>query len=77
MLIQNGAADWFQVHYLNAFRQVMKQYQPDLSAPKNNKSGCGIRDLTKLELIAGYQNISLSYLLLGEGEGIEREDDVL
>lgn len=54
----------------------MKQYQPDLSAPKNNKSGCGIRDLTKLELIAGYQNISLSYLLLGEGEGIEREDDV-
>lgn len=43
-------------------------YQPDLSALENNKKGCGIHDLAKLELIAGYLNISLSYLLFGDGE---------
>ena len=55
----------------------LNMYQPDLSALENNKSGCGIRDLAKLEIIAGYLKISLQYLLFGEGEEIEREDDVM
>lgn len=52
-------------------------YQPDLSALENNKPGCGIRDLAKLEMIAGYLNIPLRYLLFGEGENIEKEDDFI
>ena len=52
----------------------LNMYQPDLSALENNKPGCGIRDLAKLEMIAGYLNISLGYLLFGEGEEIEKED---
>ena len=46
----------------------LNMYQPDLSALENNKPGCGIKDLAKLELIANYLNISLSYLLFGDGE---------
>lgn len=53
----------------------LQMYQPDLSALENNKPGCGIRDLAKLEMIAGYLDISLRYLLFGEGEKIEKEDD--
>ena len=48
-----------------------------LSALENNKPGCGIRDLAKLEMIAGYLNIPLRYLLFGEGEDIEKEDDFI
>lgn len=40
-------------------------YQPDLSALENNKPGCGIHDLAKLEMIAGYLDMSLAYLLFG------------
>ncbi len=36
-----------------------------------------IRDLAKLEMIAGYLNIPLRYLLFGEGEDIEKEDDFI
>lgn len=46
----------------------LNMYQPDLSELENNKPGCGIRDLAKLELIASYLNISLSYLLFGDGD---------
>ena len=46
----------------------LNMYQPDLSDLENNKPGCGIRDLAKLEMIAGYLNISLNYLLFGDGE---------
>lgn len=46
----------------------LNMYQPDLSDLENNKPGCGIRDLAKLEMIASYLNISLSYLLFGDGE---------
>ena len=46
-------------------------YQPDLSDLENNKPGCGIKDLAKLEMIANYLNISLSYLLFGDGEDKE------
>lgn len=53
----------------------LQMYQPDLSELENNKPGCGIRDLAKLEVIAGYLDISLRYLLFGEGEEIEKEDD--
>ena len=55
----------------------LQMYQPDLSALENNKPGCGIRDLAKLEMIAGYLNIPLRYLLFGEGEDIEKEDDFI
>lgn len=55
----------------------LQMYQPDLSALENNKPRCGIRDLAKLEMIAGYLNISLRYLLFGEGEDIEKEDDFI
>lgn len=48
-------------------------YQPDLSALENNKQGCGIHDLAKLEMIAGYLGMSLSYLLFGDGEDEESE----
>lgn len=41
-------------------------YQPDLSALENNKPGCGIKDLAKLEMIAEYLGISLGDLLFGE-----------
>lgn len=44
----------------------LNMYQPDLSDLENNKPGCGIKDLAKLELIAGYLNVSLSYLLFGD-----------
>lgn len=47
-------------------------YQPDLSALENNKPGCGIKDLAKLELIANYLGITLSYLLFGD----EDENDM-
>ncbi len=43
-------------------------YQPDLSAMENNKPGCGIHDLDKLEVISDYLRVPLSYLLFGEGE---------
>lgn len=43
-------------------------YQPDLSALENNKPGCGIHDLAKLEMIARYLNITLRYLLFGDDE---------
>ena len=43
-------------------------YQPDLSAMENNKPSCGIHDLAKLEVIADYLRVPLSYLLFGEGE---------
>lgn len=46
----------------------LNMYQPDLSDLENNKPGCGIKDLAKLELIASYLNISLSYLLFGDGD---------
>ena len=46
----------------------LNMYQPDLSALENNKPGCGIKDLAKLEMIASYLNISLSYLLFGDEE---------
>lgn len=52
----------------------LNMYQTDLSALENNKPGCGIRDLAKLEMIAGYLNISLGYLLFGEGEEMGMED---
>ena len=55
----------------------LQMYQPDLSALENNKPGCGIRDLAKLEMMAGYLNIPLRYLLFGEGEDIEKEDDFI
>lgn len=55
----------------------LQMYQPDLSALENNKPGCGIWDLAKLEMIAGYLNIPLRYLLFGEGEDIEKEDDFI
>lgn len=48
--------------------EELNMYQPDLSDLENNKPGCGIRDLAKLELIASYLNISLSYLLFGDGD---------
>ena len=41
-------------------------YQPDLSALENNRIGCGIHDLAKLEVIADYLNVPLGYLLFGE-----------
>ncbi len=41
-------------------------YQPDLSALENNKPGCGIKDLAKLEMIAEYLGIPLGDLLFGE-----------
>ncbi len=43
-------------------------YQPDLSALENNKPGCGIKDLAKLELIADYLHVTIPYLLLGDDE---------
>lgn len=46
----------------------LNMYQPDLSDLENNKPWCGIKDLAKLEMIASYLNISLSYLLFGDGE---------
>lgn len=46
----------------------LNMYQPDLSDLENNKPGCGIKDLAKLEMIASYLNISLSYLLFGDGD---------
>lgn len=46
----------------------LNMYQPDLSDLENNKPGCGIKDLAKLEMIASYLKVSLSYLLFGEGE---------
>ena len=41
-------------------------YQPDLSDMENNKPGCGIQDLAKLEVIADYLCVPLSYVLFGE-----------
>lgn len=41
-------------------------YQPDLSDIENNKSGCGIHDLAKLEVIADYLQVPLRYLLFGD-----------
>lgn len=51
--------------------EELNMYQPDLSDLENNKPGCGIKDLAKLELIAGYLNVSLSYLLFGDEEESE------
>lgn len=55
----------------------LQMYQPDLSALENNKPGCGTRDLAKLEMISGYLNVPLRYLLFGEGEDIEKEDNFI
>lgn len=55
----------------------LQMYQPDLSALENNKPGCGIRDLAKLEMISRYLNVPLRYLLFGEGEDIEKEDNFI
>lgn len=55
----------------------LQMYQPDLSALENNKPGCGIQDLAKLEMISGYLNVPLRYLLFGEGEDIEKEDNFI
>ena len=41
-------------------------YQPDLSDMENNKPGCGIQDLAKLEVIADYLHVPLYYLLFGD-----------
>lgn len=46
----------------------LNMYQPDLSALENNKPGCGIHDLGKLEVIATYLDISLQDLLFGNDE---------
>jgi len=46
--------------------EALGMYQPDLSALENNKPGCGIRDLAKLEIIADYLCVPLSYLLFGD-----------
>ena len=43
-------------------------YQPDLSNIENNKRGSGITDLARLEIIADYLGVPLSYLLFGDGE---------
>ena len=43
-------------------------YQPDLSAMENNRPGCGIKDLAKLEVISSYLGISLQDLLFGDEE---------
>ena len=48
--------------------EELNMYQPDLSDLENNKPGCGIKDLAKLELIASYLNIPLRYLLFGDEE---------
>lgn len=36
-----------------------------------------IRVLAKLEMISGYLNVPLRYLLFGEGEDIEKEDNFI
>ncbi len=46
----------------------LNMYQPDLSNLENNKPGCGINDLAKLEVIAKYLNMPLRYLLFGNDE---------
>ena len=46
----------------------LNMYQPDLSDLENNKPGCGITDLFKLEMIAEYLQMPLEYLLFGKGE---------
>lgn len=43
-------------------------YQPDLSDIENNKPGCGIHDLAKLEVIADYLRVPLRYLLFGDAD---------
>ena len=48
-------------------------YQPDLSDLENNKPGCGIQDLAKLELIASYLCVPLSYILFGEEDVFSSE----
>ena len=48
--------------------EELGMYQPDLSNMENNKPGCGIQDLAKLEVIADYLCVPLKYLLLGEEE---------
>ena len=52
----------------SSMAEALGMYQPDLSASENNKPGCGIHDLAKLEIIADYLRVPLSYLLFGEGE---------
>ena len=46
----------------------LMMYQPDLSNIENNKRGSGITDLAKLEIIADYLGVPLSYLLFGNGD---------
>ena len=48
--------------------EELGMYQPDLSNMENNKPGCGIQDLAKLEVIADYLCVPLKYLLFGEEE---------
>jgi len=47
-------------------------YQADISNLENAKSGSGITDLSKLELIANYFDIPLERLLFG----LDREDEM-
>lgn len=46
--------------------EALGMYQPDISALENNRPGCGITDLAKLEVIADYLGVPLSYLLFGK-----------
>ena len=48
--------------------EAIGMYQPDLSALENNRPGCGIQDLAKLQVIADYLHVTMHYLLFGEGE---------
>ncbi len=48
--------------------EAIGMYQPDLSALENNRPGCGIQDLAKLEVIAAYLHVTMHYLLFGESE---------
>lgn len=46
-------------------------YQSDISDLENNKPGCGIHDLAKLEVIANYLGMPLRNLLFGYEEDEE------
>ena len=48
--------------------EAIGMYQPDLSAIENNRPGCGIYDLPKLEIIADYLRVPVRYLLFGDEE---------
>ena len=46
---------------------TLKSWEDDFNEPRANK----------LQMLAGILNVSLSWILTGEGEGIEAPDDVL